>query len=449
MRLAILGTGYVGLVSGACFAELGFDVTCVDKDESKIQALNKGKVPFFEPNLHEYINVNINRSRLHFSSKLESAVSKADIVLITVGTPSHLETGQPDLKDLFFLLEMISSLLTNYKIIVLKSTIPIGTTRQADEYLRLINPKANFDIVINPEFLREGSAIQDFMKPDRIVIGTESHKAATAMRNLYHSFIYAGVPFIEATLETTELIKYAANAFLATKISFINQIADLCEKCHGDIRQVAMGIGLDHRIGKEFLNVGPGFGGSCFPKDMKALIQTSNSFDVSLPIVEVALKFNHERKHKMVNYIMSALGEGVQGKTIAVLGLTFKANTDDLRESVSLTIIPALSTAGATIKAYDPKGMESAQKLFLEINFVKTAYEAIREADALLILTEWEEFKKLDLKQVKNLMKNPVIIDLRNIFTIEEMSQHGFMYYSLGHSPLLPLKREKFKGVVA
>ena len=449
MKLTIIGTGYVGLVSGVCFAEHGFDVTCVDKDRVRIQTLKDGNLPLFEPNLLDYMKSNVSCGRLHFTTELKSAILTSDIIVITVGTPCDLKTGRTNLTDIFFLLEEISPFLVDYKIIVMKSTVPIGTTKQVGDYLRTLNPKAAFDVVANPEFLREGSAIQDFMQPDRIVIGTESHKAKTIMQHLYHPFILSGVPLVETTPETAELIKYAANAFLATKIAFINQIADLCEKCNGDVRQVAKGIGLDHRIGKEFLNAGPGFGGSCFPKDMQELIRTSNDVSVPLTIVEAALKSNQNRKDEMVNRIRAAVGGCIQGKTIAILGLTFKANTDDLRESPSLTIIPVLCAAEATIRAYDPRGMQLAQKFFPNITFVKTAYEAIKSADALLVLTEWEEFKKLDFRQVKNLLKTPLIIDLRNIFSFEEMKAHGFIYYALGHCPPFSAKDEKIRVAAA
>lgn len=443
MKLTIIGTGYVGLVSGVCFAEHGFDVTCVDKDRERINALKRGEVPIFEPNLCDYMKRNVSLECLHFTTELKSAVSASEIIFITIGTPCNLKTGYPNLVDIFSLLEDMAPFLGDYKIIAMKSTVPIGTSKQVGNYLRTLNPTAAFDIVTNPEFLREGCAVQDFMQPDRIVVGTESLKAKTVMHKLYHSFILAGIPFVETTSETAELIKYVANAFLGTKIAFINQIADLCEKCNSDVRQVAKGIGLDHRIGKEFLNVGPGFGGSCFPKDMQALLQTSNDIGIPLTIVDAAFKSNQERKSKMVNRIISIMEGCVKGKTLAILGLTFKANTDDLRESPSLTIVPALYAAGATIRAYDPKGMRSAQIVFPDIIFANSTYEAMDNAHALLILTEWDEFKDLDLRQVKDLLKHPLIIDLRNIFSIEEMNAHGFTYHSLGHSPLFSSKDEK------
>ena len=447
MKLTIIGTGYVGLVSGVCFAEHGFDVTCVDKDRDKIQTLKECKLPFFEPKLFDYLKKNMRYGRLHFTTELEDPIFSSDIIFIAVGTPCDSKTGRANLTNLFSLLKKMAPFLVGYKIIVMKSTIPVGTTIQVGEYLKTLNSKATFDVVANPEFLREGSAIQDFMQPDRIVVGTESTTAKKIMQCLYNPFVLAGVPVIETTPETAELIKYASNAFLATKIAFINQIADLCEKCNGDVRQVAKGIGLDHRIGKEFLNVGPGFGGSCFPKDMQALIHTSNDVGVPLTIVDAALKSNKNRKNEMVNRIISAEGGCIQGKILAVLGLTFKANTDDLRESPSLTIIPELCAAGATIRAYDPRGIPATRELFPNIFYATNAYQAIEGADALLMLTEWEEFTTLDLRQVKNLLKSPLIIDLRNIFSFDEMELHKFIYYSLGNCPFFPSKDEEIENL--
>lgn len=443
MRITIIGMGYVGLVSGACFAELGFDVTCVDKDSNKIKTLQNYRLPIFEPGLCDYLGRNIRKGRLHFTTQLKDSIITSDVIFITIGTPYDAETNNTDLTPIFSLLEEAAPFLVDYKVIVIKSTVPIGTTKKIKEYLQNINQKADFDIVANPEFLKEGSAIQDFIKPDRIVIGTESLKAKKIMKLLYHSFILTGIPIIDTNLETAELIKYASNAFLATKITFINQIADLCEKCNGDVRQVAEGMGLDNRIGKEFLNVGPGFGGSCFPKDIQALVHTSNHINTPLTIVKAVQKYNYHRKYEMANRIISMMGGNIQGKNISILGLTFKANTDDLRESPSLTIIPLLHSAGAKITAYDPKASQAAKELFSNITLTKTAYEAIKDADALVILTEWEEFKLLDLREVKKLLKSPLIIDLRNIFSFSQMNAHGFMYHSLGHSPLLPLNSQK------
>lgn len=429
MKIAIIGTGYVGLVSGACFAELGFDVTCIDKDTDKIRNLQNFIIPFYEPGLSEYVKKNTQNGRLHFSTTLDNPVSSAAIIMIAVGTPSDSNTGRADLKELYSVLDLIVPFLDRNKLIVLKSTVPIGTSKNVQDYL-------NIEVASNPEFLREGSAVQDFMRPDRIVIGTESHKARKTLRRLYQNFLSTHVPIIETTSNTAELIKYASNAFLGMKISFINQIADLCENCNGDVRRVSQALGLDNRIGNNFLSPGPGFGGSCFTKDLQELKLCSEKFEAPQGIVSQVLAYNNSRPTRMLEIIQSALGGSFQDKTLAILGLTFKADTDDLRDSPSMKIISLLSGLVSRIRVYDPKGMKSASKTLSNVVFAKDSYEAIKDSDGLVILTEWQEFKSLDLERVKRLMKAPLIIDLRNIFSLEDMKAFGFTYYSIGHSPI-------------
>lgn len=436
MKITIIGTGYVGLVSGACFADLGFDVTCVDKDENKIQNLKKLIFPFYEPNLFELLHKNIKEGRLHFTSLLRNTISASKVIIIAVGTPCDLETGRANLKDLYAVLDCIAPHLDENKLIVLKSTVPMGTLKRVQEYLCMLNPHIDIEVASNPEFLREGNAVHDFMQPDRIIIGTESLKARAILRRLYHIFLSKNVPYIETSPQTSELIKYASNAFLGMKVSFINQMADLCEKSNGNVREVAQALGFDHRIGKEFLNPGPGFGGSCFPKDLRELSLFAKKFEVPLTLVDQVLEFNNLRPTQMVKVIQKAFEDNLIGKTLAILGLTFKANTDDLRDSPSLNIINQLYHLSVKLQVYDPKGMDSAKKILPMLSFAKNPYEAIKNADGLIILTEWQEFKDLDLKRIKQLLKTPLIIDLRNIFSLDEMKSKGFTYYSLGHSPL-------------
>ncbi|MBY0501556.1 MAG: UDP-glucose/GDP-mannose dehydrogenase family protein [Alphaproteobacteria bacterium] len=436
MKITIIGTGYVGLVSGTCFAELGFDVTCVDKDENKIQKLKKSTLPFFEPNLSELLDKNVREGRLHFTSLLKNTAETSKIIIIAVGTPCDFETGRTSLKDIYSVLDSLAPYLRNNKLLVLKSTVPIGTLKKIEQYIYMLNKQAKFELASNPEFLREGNAIQDFMKLDRIVVGTESLKAKSLLRILYHNFLLEGIPYIETTPETAELIKYASNAFLGLKVSYINQMADLCEKSNGNIRELAQALGLDHRIGRGFLDPGPGFGGSCLPKDLLELSIYAKEVEKPLTLIDEVLKFNNLRPQKMLKIIQTAFEGNLKGKTIAILGLTFKANTDDLRDSPSLNIINKLYNLGATLQVYDPKGMESAQKILPGLYFAKNPYEAMKNADGLVILTEWEEFKDLDLERVKQFLKTPLVIDLRNIFSLDQMKSKEFTYYSLGHRPL-------------
>ena len=435
MRVAMIGTGYVGLVSGACLSEFGIDVVCVDKDADKIARLQGGEVPIYEPGLDELLARSAADERLTFSTDLVAAVAGADAVFIAVGTPSRRGDGHADLAYVHQAAREIAAALNGYTVIVTKSTVPVGTSREVARIVREARPDADFDVASNPEFLREGSAIGDFMRPDRVVIGTDSERAREVMRQIYRPLYLIETPIIFTKPETAELIKYAANAFLATKITFINEIADLCEKVGADVHDVARGIGLDGRIGRKFLHPGPGYGGSCFPKDTLALVRTAEQAGAPMRIVETVVEVNAARKKAMAGKIIAHCGGSVEGKTIAVLGLTFKPNTDDMREAPSLDIIPALQVAGAVVRAYDPEGQEAAKKLLDGVTWCESAYEAMEDADALVIVTEWNAFRALDLARVKRLMKAPVMIDLRNIYDPEEMSAAGFRYASVGRPP--------------
>jgi len=432
MRIAMIGTGYVGLVSGACFSEFGVDVVCVDKDQGKIQRLKDGKIPIFEPGLEALVESNAKAGRLTFTTDLPRAVAGADAVFIAVGTPSRRGDGHADLSYVYGAAEEIGRALTGYTVVVTKSTVPVGTGREVERIIRKVRPDADFDVASNPEFLREGSAIGDFMRPDRVVIGTHAQRARDVMRQLYRPLYIIETPIIFTQLETAELIKYAANSFLATKITFINEIADLCEKVGADVHDVARGIGLDGRIGRKFLHAGPGYGGSCFPKDTLALVRTAQSAGAPARIVETVVAVNDERKRRMAQKVVEACGDSVQGKTIAVLGLTFKPNTDDMRDSPSLSILPALVGAGAQVRAYDPEGMGEAKKLMPHISYCSDAYEAMEGADAALILTEWNQFRSLDLDRVKRLLRSPTIVDLRNVYDPLQMQEAGFTYTCIG-----------------
>jgi UDPglucose 6-dehydrogenase len=443
MRIAMIGTGYVGLVSGACFSEFGASVTCVDKDAGKIARLQRGEVPIYEPGLDQVIENNTRAGRLSFTGELAPAVAGADAVFIAVGTPSRRGDGHADLTYVFSAAEEIARALTGYAVVVTKSTVPVGTGRRVAEIIRGIRPEAEFDVVSNPEFLREGSAIQDFMRPDRVVIGAESARAQEVMRELYRPLYLIETPMIFTTIETAELTKYAANSFLATKISFINEIADLCERVGADVQDVARGIGLDGRIGRKFLHAGPGYGGSCFPKDCLALVRTAQEAGAPVTIVETVTRVNETRKERMAQRIVRACGGSVQGKTIAVLGLTFKPNTDDMRDSPSLTIIPALQQAGASIRAFDPEGMVEAQKVLENVVFCGGAYDAMQGADALVLVTEWNEFRALDLERVKGLLRSPTVIDLRNIYKPADMADAGFFYFSIGRRSVDPARADQ------
>ncbi|MCH6587876.1 MAG: UDP-glucose/GDP-mannose dehydrogenase family protein [Proteobacteria bacterium] len=435
MGVAMCGGGYVGLVSGACFSEFGIEVVCVDKDGDRIARLQGGEVPIYEPGLDELLARSVADERLRFSTDLAAAVAGADAVFIAVGTPSRRGDGHADLEYVHQAAREIAAALNGYTVIVTKSTVPVGTSREVARIVREARPDADFDVASNPEFLREGSAIGDFMRPDRVVIGTDSERAREVMRQIYRPLYLIETPIIFTEPETAELIKYAANAFLATKITFINEIADLCEKVGADVHDVARGIGLDGRIGRKFLHPGPGYGGSCFPKDTLALVRTAEQAGAPTRIVEAVVEVNAARKKAMAGKVIAHCGGSVEGKTIAVLGLTFKPNTDDMREAPSLDIIPALQGAGASVRAYDPAGLEAAKRLLDGVVWCEGVYEAMEGADALVIVTEWNAFRALDLARVKRLMKAPVMIDLRNIYDPEEMSAAGFRYASVGRPP--------------
>jgi UDPglucose 6-dehydrogenase len=436
MRIAMIGTGYVGLVSGACFSEFGHVVTCVDKDLNKIEALKRGRIPIYEPGLDEIVADNVKAGRLSFTGDLKSSVAEADAVFIAVGTPSRRGDGHADLTFVFGAAEEIARALVKYTTVITKSTVPVGTGAKVEETIRRLRPDADFDVVSNPEFLREGSAIEDFKRPDRVVCGVTSDRARHVMRELYRPLYLNETPMLFTSRETSELIKYAANAFLATKITFINEMADLCERVGANVQDVARGIGLDGRIGPKFLHAGPGYGGSCFPKDTLALLRTAEEADAPSRIVEAVTRVNDARKTQMAQKVERAFG-GVAGKTIAVLGLTFKPNTDDMRDSPSLVILPWLEERGAKLRAYDPEGMSEAKK-FLHAEMCADAYTALDGADGVVILTEWNEFRALDLKRIGTLLKQPLMVDLRNIYRPEEMVAAGFRYVSIGRPEVKP-----------
>ncbi len=434
MRIAMIGTGYVGLVSGACFSEFGHHVACVDKDMGKIDALRCGRMPIYEPGLEEVVADNVKAGRLSFTGDLAASVKAADAVFIAVGTPSRRGDGHADLTYVFAAAEEIAAALDGYTVVITKSTVPVGTGRKVEETIRRIRPNAQLDVCSNPEFLREGSAIEDFRRPDRVVCGTTSDTARAVLRELYRPLFLNETPMLFTSRETSELIKYAANAFLATKITFINEMADICERVGANVQDVARGIGLDGRIGSKFLHAGPGYGGSCFPKDTVALLKTAQDVGAPSRIVEAVAKVNDARKERMAEKIVTAFG-GVSGKTIAVLGLTFKPNTDDMRESPSLVILPELTKQGARVRCYDPEGMNEAKK-HLDVEMCPDAYAALEGADGVVILTEWNEFRALDLKTAKRLLKRPLMVDLRNIYRPEEMAKIGFSYVSVGRAPV-------------
>ena len=434
MRIAMIGTGYVGLVSGACFSEFGHHVACVDNDAAKIEALTQGRIPIFEPGLEEVVTDNVKAGRLSFTGDLKGSVREADAVFIAVGTPSRRGDGHADLTYVFKAAEEIAGALKGYTVVVTKSTVPVGTGRKVEETILRLRPDAEVDVASNPEFLREGSAIEDFRRPDRVVCGVTSERAREVLRELYRPLFLNETPMIFTSRETSELIKYAANAFLATKITFINEIADICEAVGANVQEVARGIGLDGRIGGKFLHAGPGYGGSCFPKDTLALLKTAQDAGTPTRIVEAVASVNDARKSRMADKIEKAFG-GVKGKTIAVLGLAFKPNTDDMRDAPSLVIVPALVARGAKVRAYDPESMKEAKK-FLDVAMCKDAYEALKGADGVVILTEWNEFRALDLGRMKELLKRPLMVDLRNIYRPEEMERAGFSYVSVGRPPV-------------
>ena len=432
MRVAIIGTGYVGLVSGACFAHFGHDVICVDKDESKIERLMRGEIPIFEPGLDALVAENVAANRLSFTTDLKAATPGATAVFIAVGTPSRRGDGFADLSYVYAAAEEIATALDGYTVIVTKSTVPVGTGDEVEAIIRKTRPDADFSVVSNPEFLREGAAIEDFKHPDRIVVGAEDERAREVMRELYRPLYVNETPILFTNRATSELIKYAANAFLATKITYINEMADLCERVGANVQEVARGIGLDGRIGPKFLHAGPGYGGSCFPKDTLALVRTAQSAGAPTKIVEAVVEINDRRKKQMAERVIAACGGSVAGKTIALLGLTFKPNTDDMRDSPSLDIVPALQEAGAKVRAFDPAGMEEAKKLLANVEHCDGPYHTIDGADALVLLTEWDEFRALDFKRVRELMKAPVFVDLRNVYRAAHMAEQGFQYTSIG-----------------
>ncbi|MFZ5913032.1 MAG: UDP-glucose dehydrogenase family protein [Pseudomonadota bacterium] len=438
MRVTMIGTGYVGLVSGACFSDFGHDVICVDKDQTKIESLLSGKIPIFEPGLDALVAENTAAGRLTFTTDLAAAVADADAVFIAVGTPSRRGDGHADLTYVYSAAEEVAAALNGYTVVVTKSTVPVGTGAEIESLMRKKRPDAEFDVASNPEFLREGSAIEDFKRPDRVVVGATSERAAEVLRQLYRPLFLLETPVLVSGRETAELIKYAANAFLATKITFINEMADISEKVGADIGAVARGIGLDGRIGKKFLHAGPGYGGSCFPKDTLALVRTAEMVGAPSSIVNAVVQANDRRKKAMAQKIIAACGGSVQGKTIAVLGLTFKPNTDDMRDAPSLDIIPELQKSGAMVRVYDPEGMQEAQKLLSGLVWCESAYETMGGAHALVIITEWNAFRALDLKRCKQLLASPVIVDLRNIYEPKQMAAAGFDYHSIGRRRLKP-----------
>jgi UDPglucose 6-dehydrogenase len=438
MRIAMIGTGYVGLVSGACFAEFGTDVVCLDKDAEKIERLKKGIIPIYEPGLDDLVEKQVKAGRLTFTTDIKTAVQDADAIFIAVGTPARKDDGHADMSYVHQAAREVAMALNGYALIVTKSTVPVGTAREIEKIIRTTRPEAQFDVCSNPEFLREGAAINDFMRPDRVVIGTESPRATEIMRALYRPLYINETPMVVTTPETAEIIKYASNAFLATKITFINEIANLCEKTGANVQEVARGIGLDGRIGKKFLHAGPGYGGSCFPKDTLALTQIGQKYGAPQNIVETVVWVNAERQRSMAERVMDSCGGVVEGMRIGVLGISFKPNTDDVREAPSLTIIPLLQEAGAKVAAYDPAAMEQAKPHLEDVVWCKDAYEVAAKADALVVLTEWNEFRGLDLERIAELMKTRRVIDLRNIYKVEDMQALGFHYVSVGRPAVFP-----------
>ena len=438
MRVAMVGTGYVGLVSGACIADFGHHVVCVDKDPSKIEALNRGEIPIYEPGLHDLVSANVRDGRLSFSTSIVEPVRDADVVFIAVGTPSRRGDGHADLSYVYAASREIAAALQGFTVVVTKSTVPVGTGDEVEHIIHDTRPDADCIVVSNPEFLREGAAIYDFKHPDRIVIGTDDERAKKVMAEIYRPLNLNQAPILYTARRTAELIKYAANAFLATKITFINEIADLCERVGANVQEVARGIGLDNRIGGKFLHAGPGYGGSCFPKDVRALIKTAQDYDVPLRILESVAAVNDTRKRAMARKVSAMFGGSLRGKTVAVLGLTFKPNTDDMREAPSVALITALQDMGAHVKAFDPVGMTQARSQLRDVDYCESAYDCAENADALVIATEWEQFRALDLPRLRDLMACPVLVDLRNIYRPEEMSRYGFSYTCVGRAVTAP-----------
>ena len=434
MNVTILGTGYVGLVSGTCFSEFGFEVCCVDKDIDKINNLNLGIMPIYEPGLENIVNKNRDAGRLKFSNDINNYIKNADIIFIAVGTPARRGDGHADLKYIYEAAEQIAKNISNYTVIVTKSTVPIGTGDEVKKLIKKINPSADFDMVSNPEFLREGNAIDDFMRPDRVVVGVESERAKEVMSTIYKPLFLIETPIVYTDLKTAELIKYSANAFLAVKISFINQIADLCEKVGADVHDISRGMGLDKRIGSKFLHPGPGYGGSCFPKDTLALVQTAKTHNIDLSIVKTTISYNQKRKSKMADKIIENLGNNLSSQKVAILGLAFKPGTDDMRDSPALEIIPRLLKEGITISAFDPEAMNEAKLLLSDIQFSDTMEDCLQGADALVILTEWNEFRGLTVSKLKGLLKGKILIDLRNALNPENFEESDFTLVQIGRS---------------
>lgn len=438
MRIGMVGTGYVGLVSGTCFAEFGIDVVCYDTDKDKIERLRRGEVPIYEPGLDELLARQIKGGRIHFTTDLAEAMDGADAIFIAVGTPSRRIDGYADLNHVYQAARDIAAHLDDYKVIVTKSTVPVGTAREIERIMREARPDADFDVASNPEFLREGAAINDFMRPDRVVIGTSSERAQAVMTEIYRPLFLNETPIVFSRRETAEMTKYAANAFLATKITFINEIADLCEKVGADVQDVARGMGLDGRIGAKFLHAGPGYGGSCFPKDTQALVQTGEAHGAPQHIVDTVVQVNARRRRDMARRIIAACDGDVRGKRIALLGLAFKPNTDDVRESPALDIIPLLQDGGAQVAVFDPVAMEQARRHIENVEWADSAYAAAEGADALAIITEWNEFRALDLNRLGNVMARRCLVDMRNIYKSADMKKAGFHYISIGRAPIYP-----------
>ena len=433
MRVAMIGAGYVGLVSGACFADFGHQVTCIDKDAARIAALKRGEIPIFEPGLAELVESNVRQGRLEFAAEA-SRIGEAEAIFIAVGTPSRRGDGHADLSFVYQAVREIAPLIKSTAVVITKSTVPVGTGDEIENILRQKRPDADIQVASNPEFLREGAAIQDFKHPDRIVVGSDDDRARKVLAEIYRPLYLNTPPIVFVSRRTAELIKYASNAFLATKITFINEIADLCEQVGADVQEVARGMGLDNRIGAKFLHAGPGFGGSCFPKDTSALIKTAHDHGVPLRLVETVSSVNEQRKRAMARKVVQALGGSVRGKTIAVLGLTFKPNTDDTRDSPAIPLITALHDLGAIVRGYDPAGMEQAKPLLSDVHYCRSAYSAAEGADAVVIATEWEQFRALDLTRLKGVMMQPVIVDLHNIYRADEMRRAAFRYIPIGRA---------------
>ncbi len=432
MKIAVVGSGYVGLVTGVCLADFGHDVVCIDKDQGKIGALRNGMIPIYEPGLSDLVKTNVEAGRLNFTTDLPAAVAPAEVVFIAVGTPSRRGDGHADLRFVHEVAREVAGAVSGFTVVTTKSTVPVGTGDEVAHIIQTVNPHADVAVVSNPEFLREGAAIEDFKRPDRIVIGIEDERAREVMTEVYRPLYLNQAPLQFTNRRTAELIKYAANAFLAMKITFINEVADLCEAAGANVQEVARGIGLDNRIGSKFLHAGPGYGGSCFPKDTQALVKIGQDFDSPMRLVETTVSINDQRKRAMSRKVIAACGGDVRGKTVAVLGLTFKPNTDDMREAPSIDIIRGLQDRGARVVAYDPQGMKAAKELIDNVTFAEDAYDSVKGADAVALVTEWNEFRSLDLDRLKGLMNAPVFVDLRNVYRPNEMARHGFSYHSIG-----------------